>query len=94
MIRNTESLQMEIIGPNGDFTIHVSSRPKHAEILSDSMTHHIFPHIIFKTISCCWFIGTATYMEIVIRNQQKQNELLRDIAMKLDTEQKRLPKNE
>lgn len=41
-----------------------------------------------------WFLGSIGRMEIMIQNQQKQNELLRDIAMKLDTEQKRLPKNE
>jgi hypothetical protein len=33
-------------------------------------------------------------MNVIIRQQEKQNELLRDIAVKLDAEQNRSPKNE
>lgn len=58
------------------------------------MTHAEFPHLIFKTISCLWFLGSINHMKVIIQQQEKQNELLRDIATKLGTDQKRLPKNE
>ena len=58
------------------------------------MSRGEFPHLIFKTISCLYFSSSIGHMNVIIRQQEKQNELLRDIAVKLDAEQNRSPKNE
>lgn len=76
-------------GQNGVFTIHVYGKLKYVLLLVFNRMPHvdIFPHLIFKSISCLWFLSSITHMKVIIQNQEKHNELFRDIA-------KRLPKNE